>query len=254
MSKDQRATLPVLGVPIDAVTWDLALRRISAWAARRESRVVCLCNAHSVITARQDPRFFHVIATSDMATPDGAPVAWMMRRLGAPTQHRVSGPDLMLRYCALAASRHEPVALFGSTPETLSKLQRSLVAAWPGLTIVAAISPPFRPLTVSEDEEIVDTINASGATVVFVGLGCPKQEMWMHEHKGRINAVMLGVGAAFDFHAGTIRRAPEWMRRNGLEWLHRLVSEPGRLWKRYLVTNSAFLFAGARQLIGNRKR
>lgn len=248
MQPEDVAKLPVLGVPIDAVTWDLALERVSKWASNRDSRVVCFCNAHSVVTAKQDSKFHAVILHSDLAVPDGTPVAWMMRRLGAPAQQRISGPDFMMRYCTLAARRRLPVGLFGSTPATLAQLKERLSAVLPDLEIVVAISPPFRPLSATEDQAIVDEINASGATALFVGLGCPKQETWMRDHRGRVHAVMLGVGAAFDFHAGTIRRAPEWMRRNGMEWLHRLFSEPGRLWRRYLVTNTSFVVGALRQL------
>jgi N-acetylglucosaminyldiphosphoundecaprenol N-acetyl-beta-D-mannosaminyltransferase len=184
-----------------------------------------------------------------MATPDGAPVAWMLRRQGALTQRRVSGPDLMLDYLALASTSGEAVFLFGSTPETLTALTQNLLARWPTLNIVGSMSPPFRALTKDEDDAIVSSINESGARTVWVSLGCPKQELWMASHRPRVKAVMIGVGAAFDFHAGTIRRAPAWMRESGLEWLHRLGSEPARLWRRYLVTNTRFILAAALQLI-----
>jgi len=201
------------------------------------------------VTAGQDAAFGEVVANADMATPDGAPVAWMLRKLGFPTQQRINGPDLMWKYCAAAAGRDEPIFLYGNSTETLAELQNRLLVAFPALKVVGAYSPPFRPLTDEEDAHIVEVINDSGAGVVFVSLGCPKQEKWMAAHRGRINAVMIGVGAAFDYHAGTITRAPLWMQRAGLEWLHRLASEPGRLWKRYLVTNTLFVLGAARQLI-----
>jgi N-acetylglucosaminyldiphosphoundecaprenol N-acetyl-beta-D-mannosaminyltransferase len=184
-----------------------------------------------------------------MATPDGAPVAWMLRRLGFAGQRRVSGPDLMWALCERCAAEKVPVYFYGSTGDTLTALKVRLLEAIPGLLIGGMESPPFRALSSEEDAGAVQRINASGAGIVFVGLGCPKQEMWMAEHRGRVNAVMIGVGAAFDFHAGTVQRAPLWMRDNGLEWLHRLASEPGRLWKRYLVTNTLFLLGAARQLL-----
>jgi N-acetylglucosaminyldiphosphoundecaprenol N-acetyl-beta-D-mannosaminyltransferase len=244
-----RTLLPVLGAPIDAVTAASAVQRISAWAQRRESRVVCIINVHSVVTASRDAAFMHDIASADLNTPDGAPVAWMMRRLGQGTQARVSGPDLMHDYLAHAAASGESVFLLGSTESTLQALQARLLTTWPALRIAGAVSPPFRPLSAAEDQAIVDQINASAAGTVWVSLGCPKQERWMAAHRGRIHAVMIGVGAAFDFHAGTLRRAPPWMREHGLEWLHRLASEPGRLWKRYLVTNTRFIFGAAAQLL-----
>lgn len=247
-ASNNRQVLPVLGAPIDVLDAGTAVARISAWAQRRESRVVCICNVHSVVTASHDSSFMQVIAQADMATPDGAPVAWMLRRQGAVAQPRVSGPDLMLDYCAHAAATSESIFLFGSTGETLARLQAALLQRWPALKIAGTLSPPFRALSAEEDAAIVATLNASGAGTVWVSLGCPKQERWMHAHRGQVHAVMLGVGAAFDFHAGTVTRAPMWMREHGLEWLHRLASEPRRLGRRYIVTNVAFLLGAARQL------
>jgi len=238
----------VLGVPIHAVDWPSALNTISHWASRRESRSVCICNVHSVVTASQLAEFRAAIEQADIATPDGAPVAWMLRRLGVARQERISGPDLMRKYCELAASRHEGIFLLGGTDDMLERLQRTLRSEFPGLHIAGTCSPPFRPLSAQEDEAIVAQINASGAGVVWVGLGCPKQELWMHAHRGRVHAVMVGVGAAFPFLAGTVRRAPLWMQQTGLEWLHRLASEPRRLWRRYTVTNSYFIVGALGQL------
>ena len=244
-----RTTAPVLGAPIDVMTAAQAVARIAGWAAARESRVVCICNAHSVVTAAQDAGFLGVIQRADLAAPDGAPVAWMLRRQGAPGQRRVSGPDLMLDYCAHAAAAGQAIYLLGNTPDTLARLQQRLHQRWPALHIAGAASPPFRPLSEAEDAQIVQAINASGAGTVWVSLGCPKQELWMDAHRSRVQAVMIGVGAAFDFHAGTVARAPAWMRNNGLEWLHRLASEPRRLWRRYATTNTAFILRAARQLL-----
>ena len=244
-----RITLPVLGVPIDVLAPGEAVKRILNWAQQRQSRMVCLCNVHSVVTARQRPAFMAVVAGADMATPDGAPVAWMLRRLGARSQQRVSGPDLMTDFCDAASAAGEPIFLFGSTEQTLAQLRARLQQRNPGLLIAGTLSPPFRPLSPKEDEEVVRTINDSGASSVWVSLGCPKQEEWMAAHRGHVRAVMVGVGAAFDFHAGSVARAPAWMRNNGLEWLHRLASEPQRLWRRYLVTNTLFVAGAARQLI-----
>jgi len=251
-SPAERRVLSVLGAPIDVVSPDDALQRIARWAARRESRVVCICNVHSVVTAMHDAAHQNAIASADLATPDGAPVAWMLRRQGALGQRRVSGPDLMQDYLDQAAARKEPVFLLGSTPQTLARLQSRLQERWPALPVAGAISPPFRALTADEDDALVRELNASGAGTVWVSLGCPKQERWMAEHRGRVHAVMVGVGAAFDFHAGTVTRAPRWMRDHGLEWLHRLASEPRRLWRRYLVTNTRFLVGACRQLLWRR--
>lgn len=247
---EARRTDCVIGVPIDVLGWDDAVTRIAAWAGQRVSRVVFICNVHSVVTARQDPAFALALAQADLATPDGAPVAWMLRRLGHARQARINGPDLMWRCCADAAARGTLVYLYGGTEEVSARLQQRLRAAFPALRIAGVASPPFRALSADEDAAAVAAINASGAGVVWVSLGCPKQELWMHAHRGRVHAVMVGVGAAFDYHAGTTPRAPRWMQQAGLEWLHRLATDPRRLWRRYLVTNTLFVVAAARQLLG----
>jgi N-acetylglucosaminyldiphosphoundecaprenol N-acetyl-beta-D-mannosaminyltransferase len=242
----------VLGSFINACSWRSAINTIYRWGTARESRYVCICNVHSLITARKDEAFRKALNEADMATPDGMPVAWMMRKLGFPLQERINGPDLMWKYCALAEQRGESIFLYGNTQQTLDALVSSLHMAFPQLQIAGTYSPPFRPMTDREDANIVSEINKSGARVVFVSLGCPKQELWMAAHKGRINAVMIGVGAAFDYHAGTIQRAPLWMQKRGLEWFYRLCSEPRRLWKRYLVTNTQFVFGAICQLVKHR--
>jgi N-acetylglucosaminyldiphosphoundecaprenol N-acetyl-beta-D-mannosaminyltransferase len=244
-----RRTEAVIGSAIDVLGWDEAVQRLGAWSRERASRVVCICNVHSVVTARQDPAFAAALRQAEMCTPDGAPVAWMLRRLGHAGQPRINGPDLMWRYCAWAADHGESIYLYGGTEETLALLQQKLQQAFPALRVAGAFSPPFRALSEAEDAAAVAAINASGAGTVWVSLGCPKQELWMQAHRGRVQAAMLGVGAAFDYHAGTIRRAPPWAQRAGLEWLHRLASEPRRLWRRYLVTNTLFVLAAARQLL-----
>lgn len=247
----QRTTGTVLGAQIDALPWSSALDRLMDWGHKRESRYVAICNAHVVVSAAQDPAYGAVINGADMATPDGAPVAWMLRRQGFANQTRISGPDVMWALCERCAEEGLPVVCYGSTPETLALLAERLREAFPSLEMTMD-SPPFRALSAEEDAAAVERINASSAGLVFVGLGCPKQERWMAEHRGRVQAVMIGVGAAFDFHAGTVARAPEWMQHNSLEWLHRLASEPRRLWKRYLVTNTLFVVGALRQLAGGR--
>ena len=249
MMQPARITEDVIGAPIDVLGWDEAVARVGAWSRERRGRVVCICNAHSVVTARQDTAFAQVLRQAELCAPDGAPVAWMLRRLGHAGQPRINGPDLMWRCCAWAAEQGQSIYLLGGTDSTLVLLRTRLQQAFPGLHIAGAWAPPFRALTPQEDAAAVTAINASGAGMVWVGLGCPKQELWMHAHRERIHAVMLGVGAAFDYHAGTVRRAPLWAQRAGLEWLHRLSREPRRLWRRYLVTNTLFIAAAARQLL-----
>jgi len=249
-----RSGAGVLGAHIDALEWGTCLDRIFGWAAAGESRYVCLCNAHSVVTARRDPAFSRVIRAADLAVPDGAPVAWCLRRRGFPGQRRIAGPDLMWKACARAAAQGIPVFLCGGTPATLERLREWLTRVFPRLRLAGTLSPPFRRLSEEEHAGIMQAIERSGARIVFVGLGCPVQEEWMCARRGALRAVMIGVGAAFDFHAGVLRRAPRWMRDAGLEWLYRLFAEPKRLWRRYLVTNTLFIAYLLGDLIGGNRR
>lgn len=226
---------------VDALSWDATVQRIAEWCSRRESRYVCACNVHSAVTGWREKRVNDALNGADMCTPDGAPIAWTLRAFGFSGQQRISGPDLMEKLCKWAAETRTPVYFLGSTESTLERLKSRLAVSFAGLPVAGILSPPFREMTAREDADSVKEINSSGARIVFVGLGCPKQELWMAGHRGRIRAVMIGVGAAFDFHAGTTRRASRWMQRTGLEWLHRLWSEPRRLWKRYLLTNTLFV-------------
>ncbi len=239
----------VLDTHIDAIGWDEVVSRIASWAAHRQSRVVALCNVHSVVTASQEPAFQTVLSQADLALPDGAPVAWALRREGFSGQQRINGPDLTWRYLQVAEQLGQSVFFYGSTQDTLDRLMVTIKDSFPKLKIVGMESPPYRELSAEEDQAYVDQINQSGANVLFVGLGCPKQEAWMAAHRGRIKAVMLGVGAAFDYHAGTIQRAPVWMQKIGMEWFHRLLSEPRRLFKRYTVTNSIFIYRMIKNLV-----
>jgi len=238
----QRTGAWILDSFIDATSWEKAINTLLQWAKDRRSRYVCICNVHVVVIAKQQPEFRRIANEADMATPDGMPIAWVLRRSGFEQQERINGPDLMWSLCRHAAEKGLSIFLYGSTPDTLEKLLDRLNTSFPQLVIAGVFSPPFRLLSAEEDREMTDLINGSGAHIVFVGLGCPKQEFWMAAQRGKLKAVMIGVGAAFDYHAGTVRRAPVWMRQAGLEWLCRLMSEPKRLWKRYLITNLLFLF------------
>jgi N-acetylglucosaminyldiphosphoundecaprenol N-acetyl-beta-D-mannosaminyltransferase len=244
---------PVLGAYISHVNWASAIRQIHSWGQQHESRYVCICNVHSVVTAARDADFNRVINNADMATPDGAPVAWAMRRSGLKDQQRINGPDLMWRYLQKAEELGQRPFFYGSTEETLQKLMDSVKNEFPLLEIAGMYAPPFLPLnshaSAAQDESEIARINQSGAHVVFVGLGCPKQERWMAAHRGSIQAVMIGVGAAFDYHAGTVKRAPLTWQRHGFEWLYRLLSEPRRLFMRYLITNTLFILGLSKQLL-----
>ncbi len=250
----QRIGVSILDSFIDAVSWQEALQTLLRWAQARQSRYVSICNVHVMVTATQDPEFCRAVNEADMATSDGMPLVWLLRRRGFPRQERINGPDLMWRLCGQAAEKRLSIFLYGSTPETLEWLTHNLKIAFPQLTIAGVYSPPFRLLSDEEDRKMIDIINGSGAHIVFTGLGCPKQEFWMAVHRGKIRAVMIGVGAAFDYHAGTVKRAPLWMQQSGLEWLFRLLSEPKRLWRRYLVTNSLFLTYLGLELFRKKRR
>jgi len=239
----------VLGALIDALSWDEAVERIVAWGEERASRYVCFCNVHSVVTTMLDPEFQTVVNSADMAAPDGAPVAWALRRMGAEGQERINGPDLMWRYLAMAEKLGQSVFFYGSTEETLAGLRANLNRRFPALKVAGMHSPHFCDSDPEQDEADIAMINQSEANVAFIALGCPKQEKWMGSHYGRVHATMIGVGAAFDYHAGVLKRAPLWWQQNGLEWLYRVLMEPRRLFKRYLITNTLFLFGFARQLI-----
>lgn len=238
----------LLGTRIDALSWEQAIGRIVRWAQSGTSAMVCLCNVHSLVTASRDEMLAKALKQSDMNSPDGAPLAWLMRQRGWVEQQRLSGPDLMWKLLGEAERLHLPVFLLGGAPATLEKLQQSLSSDFPMLILAGSLSPPFRELTNDDNLSIADAIHESGACIVFVGLGCPKQEKWMATQQGQIRAVMLGVGAAFDYHAGTTLRAPLVWQRIGLEWLYRLAQEPARLARRYLVTNTLFLLALPREL------
>lgn len=240
----------VLGVRFDARSTSAAADVIAAWAEAGEARYACFSNAHGVIEAQDHPDFAAVLNGADLNLPDGMSIVRAMQRLGLDQRDRVYGPDLTLAVAERAADRGLPVAFYGSTDEVLGRLRERLPKAVPDLQIVEAISPPFRVLSEAEDEAFVQRLRRSGARVVFVGLGCPLQERWCAEHVARVGAVCLGVGAAFDFHAGTLRQAPAVLQRMGLEWAFRLAMEPRRLWRRYATVVPRFLLGFARQRAG----
>lgn len=206
-----------------------------------EGGYVCFSNVHTVVTARRDHRLREITNASFLSLPDGKPLSVVGRLLGVREVGHVAGPDFMPYFLQTAMeTRH---FFYGSSEETLQKLEKNLASRFPGARIVGTYSPPFRNLSADEENEIVSIVNRARPDVIWVGLGAPKQEYWMAEHWRRFKpALLMGVGAAFDFHAGQIARAPEWMKGLSLEWLFRLKQEPRRLWKRYLVTNSLFLF------------
>lgn len=241
----------ILGVPVSAIDMDAALARIDAWIAARRPNFVCFRDVHGVMASRTDAELQAAHEAAGMIAPDGMPLVWLARLMGHRETGRVCGPDFMPALCERSQAPGYRHFFYGGAPGVAEKLAESLGARFPGLAVAGMHTPPFRPLTVDEDAAIVRMIDESGADIVWVGLSTPKQEKWMMAHVGRLSApVLLGVGAAFDFHAGAVRRAPVWMQRAGLEWLFRLLAEPRRLWRRYLVLAPAFVFLAAGQMLG----
>jgi N-acetylglucosaminyldiphosphoundecaprenol N-acetyl-beta-D-mannosaminyltransferase len=197
-----------------------------------------------------EPAFQAVMNEADLVTPDGMPLVWGLRLLGCKGATRVYGPDLTPIVLARAAADGLPVGFYGGSPEVLEQFVHAMTARFPELKAAYAFSPPFRPLTPAEDQQVVQEINSSGARILFVAIGNPRQELWMAAHRGKVQGVMLGVGAAFDFLAGAKPQAPRWMMRIGTEWIFRLITEPRRLWKRYLKHNPRFVLLFLMQLLG----
>ncbi|MGK7874701.1 MAG: WecB/TagA/CpsF family glycosyltransferase [Xenococcaceae cyanobacterium] len=239
----------IINSRIDATSYEDACDRIQTWATSKTSCYIVAANVHVVMTGYWQPAYQEIINNAALVTPDGMPLVWAMRLLGVKEQPRVYGPDLMLAWCDRAAQLAMPLYLYGGTETMLAKLQQNLEQRFPGLVIAGSHSPPFRSLTPEEEEVDLKRIHASGAKVVLVGLGCPKQEEWMARQQGKLQAVMIGVGAAFSFHSGEVSQAPRWMMRLGLEWLYRLTREPQRLWQRYLVNNPTFIVLFGLQLL-----
>lgn len=244
----------VLGQRLDATDYADATARVIDWANRGESRYVCLSNVHMVMEGWDNPNFRQIINAADLITTDGVPLVWCLRALGLPSAVRVYGPDLTLHVCAAAAQQQLAIGLYGGTAQSLKEFAALLQSRFPAIEIACSIAPPFRPLTEAEDATYTKQLAESGARILFVGIGCPKQEIWMSEHRGRLNMPMLGVGAAFDFHAGRVKQAPAWLQAIGLEWLFRLLMEPRRLWRRYAWHNPRFVLFFIEQLLRGRGR
>lgn len=250
MAQITNSMTSIINVNVNHTEYDLAADQICCWAERGSSRYVCAANVHMLMEAHDSRDFQTVVNEADLVTPDGTPLVWMMRLKGVRDQQRVYGPTLMLHVLEAAAQKNIPVGFFGSTQPVLDRLLEQMQARYQELQVAYSCSPPFRELSLEEDQKIITQINGSGTRILFVGLGCPRQEKWMAEHRGRIQAVMIGVGAAFDFHAGLKRQAPAWMQNIGLEWLFRLSAEPRRLWKRYLYHNPRFIVLALADLFG----
>jgi N-acetylglucosaminyldiphosphoundecaprenol N-acetyl-beta-D-mannosaminyltransferase len=242
----------VLGVGVSAITLDSAVQFIESWILRRPRRAnyVCITGVHGIVESRHDRRLRDIHNEAGLVTPDGMPLVFMAHRLGYKTVSRVYGPDLMRRLTELSAAKGYRQFYYGGAPGVAEQLVATLKSRHPELQVAGSLTPPFRVLTLAEDAAVVDRINAAAADIVWVGLSTPKQEFWMASHAARLNAaVLIGVGAAFDFLAGTKSQAPAWMQQSGLEWFYRLACEPRRLWKRYSRIVPYFLLFASLQLL-----
>lgn len=244
---------PVAGVLVSRTTYDDAVRSLIQAALQGAPIVAAATSVHGLAMAATDPEFRAILNSFGLVTPDGQPVRWALNLLhAARLPERVYGPTLMRRLCEAAAQADVSVYFYGSRPAVLERLVERLSESVPGLRIAGYAAPPFRPLTAAEDAEQMDRIIASQAQLIFVGLGCPRQERWAFEHLPHLNRPLVCVGAAFDFHAGTLRQAPPWMQAHGLEWLFRLLMEPRRLWRRYTKYIPIFIVLVSRQYLEQR--
>jgi N-acetylglucosaminyldiphosphoundecaprenol N-acetyl-beta-D-mannosaminyltransferase len=245
----------VCGIPLALTDYERTLDWIDAKVAQRAREYVCVCNVHAVMASAEDAELRSALLGSSLNLPDGQPLVWAMSALGHPLDDRVYGPELMARSCARSAASGQRLYLYGGRNQgALVQLTLNLRQRYPGVRIVGGYSPPHRPLTADERAAVVHEINASRADVVWVGIGVPKQEKWMAQQRKKLQApVLIGVGAAFDFHAGLVPQAPPWMQELGLEWAYRLAHEPRRLWRRYTRYNPRFVRDFGRQFVAHRR-
>lgn len=241
----------ILGIDVNAIDYEAAVDRVITAGKNRQPMAVTALAVHGVMEGVKDKAHNFRLNQFDLVCPDGQPVRWALNWLhGAELQDRVYGPELTLRICEAAAKEGVPVFLFGATEEMLDQFAERLCKKFEGLQVAGKQASKFRTVSAEERDELAKTINESGAGICFVGLGCPRQEVFAYEMRDRLNMPLIAVGAAFAFHAGLLEQAPPWMQKRGLEWLFRLTREPGRLWKRYLTTNPAFVTRMVLQKIG----
>ena len=245
---ETNVTMPsfqVLRVRVNAVQISDVIKVMKRWiSSGRDCHVIAVTNVHVVMEAHHDDSFKKVLASADWVVPDGMPLVWLGRLRGHHLKRRVAGPDLFVEFCRETNKKDYSHFFFGGSPGIPEEVAARLKQQFPGLRIAGAFSPPFRPLSMEEDASVIQMINEAAPDVLWVGLGCAKQERWMYEHCARLKVpVIVGVGQAFDLYAGRKRRAPQWMREHGLEWLFRLFQDPGRLWRRYLIYNTQFIYS-----------
>lgn len=242
--------LTILSVPFYSSSIKSLLSVVQQWISQNKKTYICVTNVYVVVESQRNKAFLQILQTSGMNVADGMPLVWIGKMLGYSQIERAYGPMLMKRICGISQQQGYKIFLYGTTTSTLSLLIQELKQQFPKLIIVGSFAPPFRSLSEKENKEVFNKINASGAHVVFVGIGTPKQEIWMYQARKKLQAnILIGVGAAFDFIAGTKKQAPRWMQQIGLEWLFRMVQEPRRLWKRYLINNILFCYYCFRLLI-----
>lgn len=243
----------ILGTNINVLTMDMTKKYIYDNIEKLRGRYICVSNVHTTVMAHDNENYRNVQNSAALRIPDGKPLSVVSRKRGFKEAERVAGPDLMGELFEESPKSGLRMFFYGSTDDILSELKEKLLEKYPDIKIVGMYSPPFRKLTEEEDLRDIEMINNTLPDIVWVGLGAPKQEVWMNRHQGKINAVMIGVGAGFDYFAERIKRAPKWMQKMSLEWLYRLLQEPGRLFKRYFVTNTKFLYLVFKENIGGRK-
>ena len=243
----------IVSLNVNVCNHALAIEEIGELVRRGNGGYVCFSTVHMIMESYDNPEYGAKVNAADFIVPDGMPLVWMQKFQGVRNADRVRANDLMIMLCAFAGQNNLTVGFYGGKQIVIDAILERAKIDYPNLRIVYAFSPPFRPLTAEEDAKIVLEINKKKPDLLFMGLGCPKQENWMAVHKDRLKAVMLGVGASFDFYAGNVKESPEWLGKLGLEWLFRLSREPRRLWRRYLILNPRFVWLALKQLITSKR-
>ena len=251
--KSELERVRVVSLFPNVVSHESAIRRINELVTVGNGGYVCFSTVHMVMESHDNPEYGGRVNGADVIIPDGMPLVWMQKLQGAKNANRIRANDLMIMLCAFAEENNLTAGFYGGRQSVIDAITERAIIDYPNLNVVYAFSPPFRPLTDDEDIEITSEINRKKPDLLFMGLGCPKQENWMAAHKNKVDTVMLGVGASFDFYAGNVKESPEWLGKLGLEWLFRLTQEPKRLWRRYLILNPRFMWLAARQLFKSGK-
>lgn len=243
----------ILGTNICVTNMNDTIHHLGDNLEELRGQYICVSNVHTTVMAFRNEQYRNIQNSAAMALPDGKPLSLVSKRRGFKNAQRVSGPDLLVKMLLESKTKGYRHFFYGSTEDTLEKLKTEIMRQFPETVIAGMYSPPFRDLTVQEDEEIINFINECTPDFVWIGLGAPKQEKWMYSHKNRIYGIMLGVGAAFDFQAGTVKRAPKWMQKLCLEWFYRILQDPRRMLRRYIGTNFSFIWNVLKEDIRSKK-